>query len=187
MLEQFQAVGQDLFASGAVSSHGGNLSVRLGDRILITRRGAMLGRLAEADIVDTALAGIDEQAEAASRELLVHRAIYQKTDAAAICHAHPVHAIVRSLISDEVVPIDSEGRYLLPSVPVFSFAMSIGSPDVAETVSEALREYKCVLVRGHGAFAAGATLEEAYQWVSVLEVASRILDLHDGLGVPLKE
>ena len=179
--EVFRDVGRDLFVSGSVSSHGGNLSVVSGDRILITRRGAMLGRLAADDIVDTALSEPDERAEEASRELLVHRAIYEKTDAAAVCHAHPVHAIVRSLVCDEVVPIDSEGRFLLPRVPVFTFAMSIGSPDVAATVSAALREHRCVLVRGHGAFAAGSTLDEAYQWVSVLEVSCRILDLHEGL------
>ncbi len=36
VLEQFQRVGRDLFVAGLISSHGGNMSVRQGDRILIT-------------------------------------------------------------------------------------------------------------------------------------------------------
>ena len=39
MLEEFQRIGRDLFLSGLVSSHGGNMSVRMGDRVLITHRG----------------------------------------------------------------------------------------------------------------------------------------------------
>jgi len=45
ILSQFQTVGRDLFSQGLVSSHGGNLSIRLGDRLIITRRGSMLGNL----------------------------------------------------------------------------------------------------------------------------------------------
>ncbi|HEX9976514.1 MAG TPA: hypothetical protein VGA82_04610 [Dehalococcoidales bacterium] len=40
MLEEFQRIGRDLFLSGLASSHGGNMSVRLGDRLIITRRGS---------------------------------------------------------------------------------------------------------------------------------------------------
>ena len=39
---QFQTVGRDLFTRGLVSSNSGNLSMRLGDQVIITRRGAML-------------------------------------------------------------------------------------------------------------------------------------------------
>lgn len=56
MFDQFAWVGRDLYASGAVSSHGGNLSVRLDDeRMVITRSGSMIGRLSEDDIIETSL------------------------------------------------------------------------------------------------------------------------------------
>ena len=57
MFEQFAWVGRDLYDSGAVSSHGGNLSVRVdADRLLITRTGSSLGHLTEGDIIATTIA-----------------------------------------------------------------------------------------------------------------------------------
>ena len=53
MLEEFQRIGRDLFLSGLVSSHGGNMSVRMGDRVLITHRGSQLGQITAEDIVET--------------------------------------------------------------------------------------------------------------------------------------
>ena len=45
--EMFREIGRDLIHSQMISSHGGNLSIRLGDRVIIKRRGAQLGRLKE--------------------------------------------------------------------------------------------------------------------------------------------
>ena len=48
--QQFAEIGRDLYEHQMISSHGGNLSIRLGDRIIIKRRGAMLGRLKPHDL-----------------------------------------------------------------------------------------------------------------------------------------
>ncbi len=180
--ERFSAIGRDLFVSGAISSHGGNLSERAGDRIMITRRGAMLGRLREDDVVWTRLAEC-ELDEACSRELVVHRAIYEATDARAIVHAHPVHTIARSLREGVIVPIDSEARYVLgDAVPVVSAAETIGSAEAAELLAGALEKHPVAVLRSHGVFARGCTLEAAFYHVSCLEIACRILDLDDNAG-----
>mgnify|MGYP002682536738 CR=1 FL=1 len=55
VFEQFRDIGRDLFVADMVSSHGGNMSVRYGDRLIIKRRGAMLGRLKPHDLVETRL------------------------------------------------------------------------------------------------------------------------------------
>jgi len=55
MLSQFQAVGCALLAQKLVSSYSGNLSIRQGDRILITHRGSGLGSIKEADLVETGI------------------------------------------------------------------------------------------------------------------------------------
>lgn len=187
MYEEFRTIGRDIFLSGLISSHGGNMSVRVGDRILITRRGSMLGRLTEADIIETSLEHEDSEVALASTEIVVHRAIYAATNGLAIVHTHSPHTILRSMIEDEIVPIDSEGSYLLHKVPVYSLARTAGSSEVAETVSVGLKEYKCVLLRGHGPFAIGTVLEEAFQWISSLEMACRILNLRDTVGGDFKE
>jgi len=89
ILSQFQTVGRDLFTKGLVSSHSGNLSIRLGERIIITRRSSRLGCLEEHDLIETGLSKNDRNTPLASVELAVHRAIYQQTSALAIVHAPP--------------------------------------------------------------------------------------------------
>ncbi len=187
MHEQFRDIGRDIYLAGLISSHGGNMSVRVGDRVLITRRGSMLGRMQPHDIIETALEHDDSEIALASTEIVVHRAIYRQTNGLAIVHTHSPHTILRSMIDDEIVPIDSEASYLLHKVPVFSLPQTAGSTEVAEVVAQGLREYKCVLLRGHGPFAIGTVLEEAFQWISCLEMACKILNLRDSLGLETKE
>lgn len=187
MLKQFQDIGRDIFVRGLISSHGGNMSVRLGDRVLITRRGSMMGRLTERDLIETGLLENDANVMLASTELVVHRAIYQATAGLAVVHAHPPYTVTLSLVADEIVPVDSEGSYMLHKVPVVATEKTIGSTQVAEVVSGALKEYKIVVLRGHGSFAIGSTLEEAYQWTSSLEESAKIAYLAQTLGGPVKE
>ncbi len=187
MYEDFKMVGADLYTQGITSSHGGNLSVRIGDRILITRRGSMLGHLQDDDIIETGLERNDSGITLASSEIGVHRAIYLNTSALAIVHAHPVHAVVCSLEMDEIVPIDSEGSYLLHKIPVIAAEHTVGSTEVAKLASQVLKEYKIVMLRGHGCFSIGQVLEEAYQWVSSLEVSARMICLARSAGIRMKE
>ncbi len=187
VLEQFQRVGRDLFVAGLVSSHGGNMSVRQGDRILITRRGSMLAHLDERDVIDIGLEENDANVTLASTEIVVHRAVYQATSALAIVHTHPPYAIAQSLAKDEIVPVDSEGSYLLHKVPVVAAQLTAGSVEVAELLPRWLKEYDLVMLRGHGPFAIGHLLEEAYQLTSVLEMTCRVLTISEGMGDDVKE
>jgi len=187
LYEEFRNIGRDIFVTGLTSSHGGNMSVRVGDRIIIKRRGAQFGRLQISDFVETKFKGIDSGIMRASTELIVHRAIYEKTSALAVIHAHPRTAITLSLSRDEIIPIDNEGSYLLRKIPVISVEMASGSSEMAEAVSDALRGYKIVMQRGHGCFATGQTLEEAYHWVSALEEVCDIILEHKLLGEEMIE
>ena len=186
MLEEFKRIGRDMFLSSLVSSHGGNMSMRVGDRMVITRRGAQLGRLEAENLVETGLYRDDSHVMLASSETPVHRAIYLQTAALAIIHAHPRTAIALSLLEDEIVPVDNEGSYLLHRVPVVSSELASGI-ELAEVVSSALKQYKIIMVRGHGCFAIGQLLEECYQWVSCLEESSQILYYFRTLGGEIKE
>lgn len=183
MHEEFARIGADLWASGAVSSHGGNMSVRQGDRLFITRTGSMLGHLSDGDVIETTLAACgDPRDERCSVELVVHRAIYAATGAGAIVHAHTVHTIVRSLIEDRIVPVDSESLLRLTDVPVVSAAQSIGSPEAGMLLAEALRDRRCAVLRSHGPFAIGESLEDAFQAISCIEASCQVLNLLEQVG-----
>ncbi|MFZ5596184.1 MAG: aldolase [Bacillota bacterium] len=182
MLKTFQQIGSDLFRAGLNNSHSGNISVRLGDRIMITRRGSMLGHLGEGDLIETGLEKNDGNTALASTEIGVHRAIYQRTPALAVVHAHPPHAVALSLLGDEIIPVDAEGKYLLKRVPLVYAEKTIGSVEVERLLPEVLLNYKIAVVIGHGSFAAGRTLEEAYQLTTSLEHSCRIIYLSRMLG-----
>jgi len=181
ILSQFQRVGKDLFARGLVSSHSGNLSIRISDRLFITRRGCMLGELREQDIIETGIDRNDRGTPLASPELAAHRHIYKETTALAIVHAHPPHAIALSLKEREIIPQDIEGQALLPKIPVLSWKGEIKPQELAQC----LKEYRIVLVAGHGSFAIGQLLEEAYHYTTALEESCRILCLLQSLGLKL--
>ena len=167
--EMFREIGEDLYTAQMISSHGGNLSIRLGDRVIIKRRGAQLGRLKPHDLIETRLDKNDSGVALASTELLVHRTIYLNTPALAICHCHPRTAVAFSFSRDELVPIDNEASYLLKKIPVVTEEFASGTPQMANKVARALKDYKIILLRGHGSFATGQTLEEAFHWSSCLE------------------
>ncbi len=172
--EQFRQIGRDLFVAGMISSHGGNISVRLGDRVVIKRRGAMLGALQPHDLIETGLEKNDSGVTMASTELLAHRMIYLQTPALAIVHCHPRTAIAFSLSRDEIVPIDNEASYLLKKVPVIYEEFASGTPEMAKNLAAVLQSYKIVMLRGHGSFATGQTLDEAFHWSSTLEESCQI-------------
>ena len=116
-LDGFRAAGRMLWEAGLVSSHGGNISVRLPDGgLLVTRTGAMLGRLGEGDLVTVTADGASRGEP--SMDTALHRAVYEASGAQAVLHAHPRHAIALSLAMDVIEPADAEGRLRLGGVPV---------------------------------------------------------------------
>ncbi len=133
--QMFRDIGRDLYTANMISSHGGNLSVRLGDKLIIKRRGAMLGQLKLHDLIETGIEKNDSGVALASTELIVHRAIYMNTPALAVVHCHPRTAIAFSLSRDELVPIDNEASYLLKKIPVVTEEFASGTPEMANKVA----------------------------------------------------
>ncbi len=183
ILSQFQTIGHDLFAQGLVSSFSGNLSIRLGERMIITRRGSRLGCLQEHDLIETGISKNDRNTPLASTELAVHRAIYQQTPALAIVHAHPPHAIALSLTETEIVPSDTEGLSIVGRVPVVGWHMKVRSGGLADVIAQALKQCRIVVVHGHGSFAIGQLLEEPHNCMTTLEESCRVIFLLKSLAV----
>jgi len=183
ILAQFQTVGHDLFTKGLVSSHSGNLSIRLGERIIITRRNSRLGCLQEHDLIETGLNKNDRNTPLASIELAVHRAIYRETTALAVVHAHPPHAVALSLTETEIVPSDTEGLSIVGRVPVLGWQMKVKPGGLADIIARALKEHRTVMVHGHGSFAIGQLLEEAHNCTTVLEESCQVICLLKSLQV----
>lgn len=178
----FRQVGNDLFAAGLNNSHSGNLSIKLDPSyMLITRTGSMLHHLDYSNLITTGIALDDDNTPLASRERAVHRSIYMYTGAKAIVHAHCPRVVAFSMngqhiIDGRFVLEDAEGRYYFPEgVMVVEAENPIASEEVAELVIPAFEVAPIVIVKGHGTFAIGNSLEDAYHWTSSLEHSAKIL------------
>ena len=169
---EFERIGKRLFAEHLVGGNFGNISIKKGnDGFFIKPTGAYLDVATE--LVFVPLEG--EVPETASSEYRVHREVYRKTNHAAIVHAHPPFAVAASLGMDVIVPEDSEGEMFCPEIPVIQGAP--GSQEIADAVVHVLSRSNLVIARGHGTFAAGKTLDEAYVYTSLAEHSCRVLGL----------
>jgi L-fuculose-phosphate aldolase len=162
-------VGRRVLAEGLVSGNFGNASIRQGDVFLVKQSGAFLDD--PGPLVRVPLEG--EIPAGASRETLVHREIYRLTPHRAILHTHPPHAVALSFDAEKIVPVDAEGMALCPAIPVVKGEP--GSPVLGDRLAHALLHGKIAIARGHGTFAGGKNLEEAYLATAAAEHACRVL------------
>jgi L-fuculose-phosphate aldolase len=119
----------------------------------------------------------------ASVELPVHRAIYQNTQAKAIVHAHPPHATALSMSEREITSPQMEDLCALGCVPVVGWDQEVKPGGLADIIAEVLKGHRVVMVHGHGSFAVGQLLDEAYNCTSGLEEACEILCLMKQMNV----
>jgi L-fuculose-phosphate aldolase len=164
------AIGKKLVLSGLTSSRFGNISLRMGDKIVITRTGSMLDELDCGQVMKVDLEG-PCPAEA-STETCVHRAIYRGTDHNCVIHTHSPYAVALSLLEDRVEPLDSEGAKFLGSLAVVEG--DFGTEKLAGNVAAALRDHRACIALGHGVFAAGKSLLDAYESACMAEHSSQV-------------
>ena len=180
-MQELIKYGKKIVGAGLAHSHFGNVSKRVGDQMLISTTGSMLDEL-EGQIVTVPIdpSTPDELDVIASTEVNVHRAIYRATSALAILHGHSKYAVVMSMLckqGEQIVPEDSESKYFLHEIPVVTGG--IGSQELATNAASALRDHKGVVALGHGTFARGATVDEAFVIISSIEHACTVKYLCD--------
>jgi L-fuculose-phosphate aldolase len=171
--EELIAVGKELYDRGLQTTRSGNISAREGDRFIITKTGAHLGRLAKSDLISVDISAHTPVSREASCESPVHRAIYNATGALAIVHAHPLYAIAALAevsLDDSILPVHNEGLVGLKRVPIVDttvLGLDIGEKPSA--IVPALTQSCAVVVRNHGAFATGESIHQALYKMLLLE------------------
>lgn len=180
MWQEISKYGRKLVEHGLVESNFGNISIRAGDRMLITRTGAALDEITSNSVVEIDIQETSSLDIIASSEAVVHREIYRQTSSLAIIHAHSTYAVVESLLAGpegRVSPIDSEGQYFLGEIPVVGGG--IGSCELARNLANALSRHRGAIVYSHGTFAVGRTLEDAYIVTTQLEHSCKVKYLYE--------
>jgi len=173
MQPDFSRIGKRLFSEHLVGGNFGNMSVKTDDGYLITKTGSYL----DADPEQIVLMPLNGRVTpGASSEWRVHTAVYNASEHKAIVHAHPPYAVALSLLTEgEIVTIDSEGKLLAPTIQVVDGPC--GSEQLADVVAEGLKTAHIVIAKGHGTFAAGRDMDQAYLYTSLAEHCCKVLYL----------
>ena len=177
IIEEIIFTGKVLYEEKLVNSHAGNISVREGDYLYITKTGKMLGFLKEEDIIKLPIYKETEEDKIASSELIVHRAIYRSSNFNAIIHAHPIYATTLTFFLDkEFIPIDNEGKLFIKSVPIIDVDNASGSLELADAIVNTIRKTDngVYLVKKHGSFVCSKNLNYALKLTSDLEFCGKI-------------
>ncbi|MFE6283778.1 class II aldolase/adducin family protein [Streptomyces sp. NPDC057877] len=161
-------------ADGLVVGTSGNVSVRVGDLVLVTPSGVPYDRLTPDDLTAVDLDGRRARGTLVpTSELPMHLAVYRTTDARAVVHTHAVHATAVSTLVRELPLIHYMAGALGGPVRVAPYA-TYGTEELAENMLRALDGRSGCLLQNHGTLTYGDTLDQAYDRTAQLEWMCRL-------------
>ncbi len=157
---------------GNNDSHSGNASVRRNDRFWVTPTGACADTLQVSDLIECPVHG--SFGDGASLDAPLHQQVYQsKPKATAVLHSHGPYTVALTLNGETFKPVDFEGQLYFPEVPVITIPYDQYVELAADAVAGSLKDNRIVVVRGHGVYTAGETLNLAYKWTCSLELSAK--------------
>lgn len=183
---ELERVAHAIHRRGLTHGRTGNLSVRDGDRILVTPTGVSL-----ADVDGDALSVLDAEGRhldgpRPTKEAFLHVAMLRvRPGDRAIVHTHSVHSAALSVLAD----LDPEDP--LPPLTAY-YGMRVGrlrllpyvapgDPSATAAVEEAARDGHALLLRNHGPVVAGADLDSALDALEELEHTAQLFLLTRGM------
>ena len=101
----------------------------------------------------------------------MHSCIYKnRPDVQSVVHVHPKYTVIMSTLQRSLVPIVQEGAQLVHhDLPVYPHTKTVTTEREGQAVAKLLRDGKAVILLGHGATTAGASLQESVMSMILLE------------------
>jgi ribulose-5-phosphate 4-epimerase/fuculose-1-phosphate aldolase len=157
----------------------GNLSVRTGSQIVVTRTGADLGSLRRADFAILNLVGSRVSGPSPTKEWPLHVALYESPLVGAVVHTHQLHATALSCLSE--IEGATPGLADLPILTPY-LTMRAGPLEVAEYARPGTGSLtavhhdrpRVILLRNHGAIVGARTMTDAVALAAELEEVARL-------------
>jgi len=155
----------------------GNVSVRLGDQLLITPSGVNKGimeadQVITVDLTGSVIAGTGKPSSEIQMHLLAYRL---RADVNAVVHAHLPYATACTLAGiDLLEPILPEVVITLGGIPTAPYATP-GTEEVPEAIRDYILEYDAILLARHGAMTVGRDVVDAYNKMEKLEHTARVV------------
>jgi len=145
------------------------------------------------DIVPVRFSGVSWGDARSSTESTIHRLILKLPEANSVIHAHYLNSTFISFDTKEKQlflrfrgtddkgreefsfhPLDLTGAYAVGEVMVASYDQPVGSVEMDERIPRYLETNRLTVVRGHGPFVRGDSLEDALFRLSVFESSAKL-------------
>ena len=184
---QIAAIARSLYDRNYTFGTAGNISMRIGDRVLVTPTNSSFFDLVPDEISEAALDGTALSGLPPSKELPFHLAIYRKRpETRAVVHLHSCYATAVSCLEnlnrEDALPIYTPYFAMrLPCLPVAEY-FPPGDPALAQAVERAAGRSNAMLLRNHGSIATGKTLLEAAALAEEIEEQARLFFLLESRG-----
>lgn len=163
----------------------GNVSVRLGDTMLITPTGTTAETIAPGGLVRMPIAGPPPRRSTPSSEWPMHAAIYETCpEAACVVHTHADHCTALACLNEPLPAfhymVAAFGGNEVPCAPYATF----GTPALADTVRQTIPGHTACLLANHGMIVHGPSPEAALATAIGLETLARQYLLARAAGTP---
>lgn len=119
-------------------------------------------------------------------ETPIHAAVYQaRPDVNSVVHSHSKCAVLPSIAGKDLFPVCHHGIIFGGVIPVYPDAEKIVSFEQARLMVQALGKGRAVIMKGHGAVIAEASVEAAFGAAERLELNARLFVDASILGNPI--
>ncbi len=146
------------------------------------------------DLMEFALDGaaIDARGRTPYGERMIHAAVYAaRADVHSVVHHHAYGVLPFTVTGEPLRPVVHTASIIGAEIPVWDIRTRFGGTDLlvrsieqGRDLAAALAGHTCVLIRGHGAVVAGASVERAVLTAIYLQVNANVLLQALPLGTP---
>jgi ribulose-5-phosphate 4-epimerase/fuculose-1-phosphate aldolase len=179
-VDDLVAAGRTLAGLGLSPGSSGNLSVRVGDTIVMSPTGSDLAALDAQQLSVLDFEGNLLSGPKASKEYPFHRAMYRRNaETAAIVHLHSTYAAAVSCLEpwssmSAIPPITPYFVMRVGQTPLIPYAAP-GDSSQAGVIENLAFPFDAVLLQNHGSITSGSTMAAAVDAAIELEEACKIL------------
>ncbi len=168
---EFLEICNKLYNRKYVVGSGGNVSIKLNNKIYITPTGKCLGFLNKNDIAIIDLENNKIIGNPTS-ELQMHLKIYEnRDDIKAIVHTHSIYSTALPIANKEIKLLTPESKIFLKELSYVNY-FKAGSIELANEVSK--KKNDVIILKNHGIVCLGKNLMEAYLKTEVMEETSKL-------------
>ncbi len=179
-------IAKTMYRSGMTNLFEGNVSMRVGDTMLLTPSQQDKEQMTPDMIIELDLEGKVIYAPEGLRpsvEYGMHAALYGlRPDIRAVVHNHSAWATAYAMAGKPIVSdAHVELNLLFGQVPVAPYGM-LGTPAIYAGIEPLIKDYHVVLLENHGVLAVGPDLVTAYSRAEAVEKMAKTLILTKLIG-----